>query len=157
MQPFFAISWLITWFSHEIKDMGEVSRLFDALICSHPLYSLYICAAFVLHYKQEIMSTECDFATLHRFVTKSHGCIDRFYRSHRPTQLNSFIVQLPKNYGVPVENIIKIADTLMKRTPPEEIKGKLNPDLMNLIQHGKVNVKSTFIQSANYWWWAILN
>jgi hypothetical protein len=45
VQPFFATSWLITWFSHDVKKISDVARIFDALLCSHPLFSLYICAA----------------------------------------------------------------------------------------------------------------
>jgi hypothetical protein len=45
MEPFFALSWVITWFSHEIRDTELVKRLFDAFIVSHPLFPIYVSIA----------------------------------------------------------------------------------------------------------------
>jgi len=45
MEPFFATSWLITWFSHDIKSIDQVSRLFDVLLSSPPIYIYYLSAA----------------------------------------------------------------------------------------------------------------
>lgn len=44
MEPFFAISWLITWFSHDVKDVDILARVFDALIASPPIFCFYVCA-----------------------------------------------------------------------------------------------------------------
>ncbi len=44
MEPFFAISWLITWFSHDVKDIEILARMFDALLASPPLFCFYLCA-----------------------------------------------------------------------------------------------------------------
>ena len=44
MEPFFATSWLLTWFSHDLKDLNDIARIFDALLCSHPLFCFYVCA-----------------------------------------------------------------------------------------------------------------
>ena len=45
MEPFFAISWLITWFSHDIKELDHVARLYDVLLSSPPIYCFYLSAA----------------------------------------------------------------------------------------------------------------
>lgn len=45
VEPYFITSWIITWFSHDVKDLQVVARVFDALICSHPSYCLYLCAS----------------------------------------------------------------------------------------------------------------
>lgn len=68
MEPFFALSWIITWFSHDIRDTSLVKRLFDAFIVSHPLFPLYLSAAMILHpvNRAEILSTDCDFASVHQ-------------------------------------------------------------------------------------------
>lgn len=42
--PFFALSWLITWFAHSIDDLQQISRLFDLFMASHPLMPLYVAA-----------------------------------------------------------------------------------------------------------------
>ena len=44
-EPFFATSWLITWFAHDIKELDGVARLFDVLLSSHVLFCLYLCTA----------------------------------------------------------------------------------------------------------------
>jgi hypothetical protein len=41
MEPYFCLSWIITWFSHDIRDTALVKRLFDAFIVGHPLLPVY--------------------------------------------------------------------------------------------------------------------
>ena len=67
MEPFFALSWIITWFSHDIRDTALVKRLFDAFIVSHPLLPLYMTVAMVCHpnNRAEVLAAECDFAIVH--------------------------------------------------------------------------------------------
>ncbi len=43
-EPFFAVSWLITWFAHELSHLEHVARVFDVLLASPPIYSYYLCA-----------------------------------------------------------------------------------------------------------------
>jgi hypothetical protein len=44
LPPYFAISWVITWFAHHVSpDM--VARLFDLFIASHPLMPMYLYVA----------------------------------------------------------------------------------------------------------------
>ena len=72
MEPFFAISWIITWFSHDIRDTTLVKRLFDVFIASHPLMAIYMSIAMVLHpvNREEILSAECDFAAVHKALSQ---------------------------------------------------------------------------------------
>ena len=67
MEPFFCLSWVITWFSHDVRDTALVKRLFDAFLCSHPLFPLYVSIAMMLHpiNRRLILHTDCDFAALH--------------------------------------------------------------------------------------------
>lgn len=44
-EPYFALSWFLTWFSHDVIVLNDISRIFDALLCSHPSFILYICSA----------------------------------------------------------------------------------------------------------------
>ena len=89
--PFFATSWLITWFSHDIEDFEEVARLFDACLSSPPFYCLYVCAAFVLLNRNRILEVECDFAMAHNALSKG---VER--------------------WGLAVEEVITLADQLMQ-------------------------------------------
>ena len=68
--PFFATSWIITWWSHELKDLSQVSRMFDVLISSPPYYNLYLSSAYLLVMSARIQKEECDFALLHSALTK---------------------------------------------------------------------------------------
>ena len=49
-EPYFATSWLLTWFSHDLPLISDAARIFDALLCSHPLFCYYICAAVSISY-----------------------------------------------------------------------------------------------------------
>lgn len=44
-EPFFTISWVLTWFAHEISDIEDIARLYDAILCSHPSYIIYLCSS----------------------------------------------------------------------------------------------------------------
>ena len=47
----FALSWLITWFSHVMPDYTDVVRLFDFFLAQPeaPMMPVYLAAALVLH------------------------------------------------------------------------------------------------------------
>lgn len=70
--PFFCLSWILTWFSHDVRDTPVVKRLFDVFIASHPLMPFYFSIAMVLHptNRREILSTECDFAAMHKTLSE---------------------------------------------------------------------------------------
>ncbi|KAG7339112.1 Rab-GTPase-TBC domain containing protein [Nitzschia inconspicua] len=70
MEPFFCLSWIITWFSHDVRDTQLVKRLFDAFIVSHPLLPTYMAISMMLHpyNRQRILDTDCDFASLHQVL-----------------------------------------------------------------------------------------
>lgn len=44
-QYYFSLSWLITWFSHDIADADIVCRLFDFFMASHPIMPMYCSCA----------------------------------------------------------------------------------------------------------------
>lgn len=116
MEPFFAISWIITWFAHDIKEINTVARIYDAMLCSHPSFSLYLSAAYLLHLKDDILKEECDFATLH-----------------------NFLVHAPEVMGVPFEILLPIADSLMVALPPSQLQRFVtDPAALSLIQDQKV-------------------
>ncbi len=67
MEPFFCLSWVLTWFSHDVRDTNLCKRIFDAFLASHPLFVIYVSLAMLLHpYNRKlILQTDCDFAALH--------------------------------------------------------------------------------------------
>ena len=81
MEPFFCLSWVITWFSHDIRDTDTVKRLFDLFVCSHPLMPIYMAVAMVVHpvNRLEVMEGSssggeyggvADFASVHKALTQ---------------------------------------------------------------------------------------
>ena len=36
--PHFSVSWILTWFTHDIDDLDTIRRVFDACIAQHPFY-----------------------------------------------------------------------------------------------------------------------
>ena len=68
---YFCLSWVITWFTHDIHDTDLVKRIFDFFIVSHPLMAVYTSVAMVLHpvNRLEVICAEeesnGDFACVH--------------------------------------------------------------------------------------------
>jgi hypothetical protein len=50
MEPYFAISWLITWFSHDVKGLDAIARIYDVFLSSPPIYCFYLCAVVRLNF-----------------------------------------------------------------------------------------------------------
>lgn len=88
--PFFATSWIICWWSHDLKDLTQASRIFDVLISSPPYYCLYLCSAYLLVMSAQIQKEECDFAFLHSALSKGVA-----------------------RWGFPAEKVIAVADELL--------------------------------------------
>uniref|UniRef100_A0ABM5GDL5 TBC1 domain family member 20-like isoform X2 n=1 Tax=Pogona vitticeps TaxID=103695 RepID=A0ABM5GDL5_9SAUR len=66
----FALSWLITWYSHVLADMHHILRLYDFFLASHPLMAVYFAAAIVLYREEEILACECDMASVHQLLSR---------------------------------------------------------------------------------------
>jgi hypothetical protein len=64
-----AISWILTWFAHDVDDFPLVSRIYDACIASHPLFAVYIAAALIESKEDEILAAECEFTELHKLLS----------------------------------------------------------------------------------------
>lgn len=46
--PFYALGWILTWFSHDLIDYKMITRLFDLFISSSVMMPLYLSAAVCL-------------------------------------------------------------------------------------------------------------
>ena len=56
VEPYFATSWLLTWFAHDLALISDAARVYDAVLCAHPLFCYYICAAVSLHLKASCLT-----------------------------------------------------------------------------------------------------
>lgn len=43
--PYYALSWILTWYSHDFVRFDKVARLFDLFIASPPLMPVYCASA----------------------------------------------------------------------------------------------------------------
>jgi len=66
---YFALSWLLTWYGHVIKDLKRTCRVYDFFLASHPAMPIYLAAEIILHRREEILSTECDMPSVHHLLT----------------------------------------------------------------------------------------
>jgi len=66
----FALSWLITWYSHVLDDLTIILRLYDFFIATDPLMPVYLAAIIVCERADEVLAVECDMAMLHSFLGK---------------------------------------------------------------------------------------
>jgi hypothetical protein len=66
--PYFALSWLLTWFSHDLTDPSQAARLFDLFICSDQRMPLYVSACVVLAQHEKLLACPCDFSEIHHIL-----------------------------------------------------------------------------------------
>eukprot|EP00590_Aulacoseira_subarctica_P011711 CAMPEP_0172426408 /NCGR_PEP_ID=MMETSP1064-20121228/37262_1 /TAXON_ID=202472 /ORGANISM="Aulacoseira subarctica , Strain CCAP 1002/5" /LENGTH=490 /DNA_ID=CAMNT_0013169987 /DNA_START=279 /DNA_END=1748 /DNA_ORIENTATION=+ len=130
MEPFFALSWVLSWFSHDVKDSRVASRMFDAFIVAHPLFPIYVSVAMILHpvNRNIILKTECDFAELHNVLCSlpkntcnygwrrdgGYGSDDEFDKEVH--ELRKSMLPL-----VPVQELFDSALCLMRSVPPQHL------------------------------------
>lgn len=117
IEVFFATSWIITWFSHDVHDVDRIARIYDGLICSHPLFVLYMATALVLNVRDEVMALPCNFADVHKFL-----------------------VNVNETHELPYETIIRSADRLMSTLPPARLKALAVEDLKEKIRAKEVAI-----------------
>ncbi len=68
LDPFFAVGWVLTWFAHDVSSTGVIERLFDFLVCSHPLMPIYVSASLVLTERDAVLSLRPDYADLYSYL-----------------------------------------------------------------------------------------
>ena len=64
-----ALPWIITWFSHDVKSLPAVERLFDAFLSSHPALPLYASAVLILDAREKVLECECEFQAMHSLLS----------------------------------------------------------------------------------------
>lgn len=108
--PFFSISWVIAWMSHDIPNLKVVMRLFDFLLVSHAAMPLYVVVAILLLNQKRILNFAqpgVDFANIHHFLRE--------------------VPRTAKWSLENIEEIIVVARHIAARHPPSKI---LSPDVL---------------------------
>eukprot|EP01114_Cavostelium_apophysatum_P020804 TRINITY_DN7070_c0_g1_i2.p1 TRINITY_DN7070_c0_g1~~TRINITY_DN7070_c0_g1_i2.p1 ORF type:complete len:290 (-),score=45.74 TRINITY_DN7070_c0_g1_i2:105-974(-) len=86
VEPFFALSWVLTWFSHGFDRLDIISRLFDFFLATHPLMPLYMGAAIILHFRDHLINNvECEYSAV-------HGFLSNIPQSQPPVYCNPFVL-----------------------------------------------------------------
>jgi hypothetical protein len=68
--PFFALSWLLTWFSHVIEDVDLAANMFDYFLASHVAMPIYLIAAVVAYGgSRGLLSLSCEMSAVHHFFS----------------------------------------------------------------------------------------
>jgi hypothetical protein len=67
--PYFALTWVLTWHVHDVRDLPTAARLFDLFLSSSPLLPLYVGVAALLAERAAVMALPCDASEVHRFLT----------------------------------------------------------------------------------------
>ncbi|KAF2070165.1 hypothetical protein CYY_008522 [Polysphondylium violaceum] len=102
VQPLFSISWILTWFSHNVEELDHAARLYDFFLSSHPLACLYFSAALIEHLKTPLLRLECAYDTVHGFFSSN----------------------LPQD--LPLDKIIQQTQYLLDKFPPTKLQMKTN-------------------------------
>ena len=103
----FALSWFLTWFSHDLERLDTIARLFDFVLSSHPLSVVYIIVAMLRNVKSELKRTvPCDMASLISYLRDA------------PARICS------KSNNM--ECVLSDANALMCRFPPSKLRKHVN-------------------------------
>ncbi|KAJ2160697.1 GTPase-activating protein gyp8 [Coemansia sp. RSA 552] len=89
--PFFAISWLLTWFAHDITGFDDVCRIYDFLIVSPPMQVVYMAAAMIKRSEAAILDLDRDFASVHTALSKL------------PSQIDDWLPVIEESYYLEIE------------------------------------------------------
>ncbi|GLC38669.1 hypothetical protein PLESTB_000458300 [Pleodorina starrii] len=68
LQPYFALSWLITWWAHELDELAPATRLYDFFLAGHPLLPLYVGAVAMRAQRTALLSCR-EMPELHSALT----------------------------------------------------------------------------------------
>lgn len=94
----FALSWMITWFSHVIPRYNDLKLLYEFFETSEPHVIIYFCSFVVLSVKNELMKLDCEMSTVHHFLCRA-----------------------PKSEKLPINQLIKKTELAYLKWPPEII------------------------------------
>jgi TBC1 domain family member 20 len=110
VQSFFTLSWVLTWFSHNLEEFASICRIFDFLIGSHPLMPVYLAVGLITYLREDLLKTPCDFAEVHDYFQNLPTDLDidrlielaqQYFDQHSPKKLllgKTVEEKLPKEY-----------------------------------------------------------
>ncbi|KAI9306849.1 rab-GTPase-TBC domain-containing protein [Cunninghamella echinulata] len=95
VMPYYALSWVLTWFSHDLVDFDMITRLFDLFIASSSIMPLYVSSAITLIRRDELLVAD-------------------------PEYLHSLMTHIPHN--IDIEQVIQMAIKLESKYSPLQLQ-----------------------------------
>lgn len=96
-EPFFALSGTLTMYAHDVTSLGEIARLFDVLLATEPVFSVYVFAQIVIGRRDELFAVPAG----------------------EPEILHSVLSKLPQ--PLDADRIVAGARRLLANHPPESL------------------------------------
>ncbi|KAF4159953.1 hypothetical protein CNMCM6069_000459 [Aspergillus lentulus] len=97
IKPFFALAATLTLYAHDIQEYSDIARLFDFLLATEPVVSIYLFAAIILSRKKELLEIPAD----------------------EPEMLHFTLSKLPQ--PLDLDSLISSAMQLFNDYPPESL------------------------------------
>ena len=74
VEPFFALSWLLTWFAHDVDNLDEAARLFDLMLATSPIMPLYVAVVVLTGARESLLdpSVSGEHCLLHSRASRLH-------------------------------------------------------------------------------------
>lgn len=97
----FALSWLITWYGHDINGFDIIVRLCDLFLAHHPVMPVYLAVVLVKSHREKVLAQECEMPFVHHCLQRLPTYIDEddlevlitnaydLYQTHPPDSLKS--------------------------------------------------------------------
>ncbi|KAI8637271.1 hypothetical protein BD408DRAFT_454209 [Parasitella parasitica] len=104
VMPYYALSWILTWFSHDFEAYEKAIRLFDLFISSQAIMPVYIASAITLLRRHEILKAERDL--VHSLMTRipQDMDIERIIEKAVLLEEKYSVLQLQKQSGIWLHN-----------------------------------------------------
>jgi hypothetical protein len=125
VMSFFALSWVLTWFSHDLERFSDVQRIFDFLLASHPLMSLYVAASVIIHRRRGLLALAPEHTEIHSFLRNVPADIDvdsiiatarRLFSDYPPSTLRIRAgIELPPDSPVVAADALELQKTKERR------------------------------------------
>lgn len=75
--PYFSLSWLLTWFSHDIKNLNHVYYLFDVILKQNPMFPLFLIVSMIHMNRQSLLAMDAT-DDLYQQLSKLPSCSNVF-------------------------------------------------------------------------------
>lgn len=85
--PYYCLSQVLTWFSHDLHDLKKIKRFFDFFLSSNPLMPVYASAAVVLIRRDELLAMHGEMDVMHSCLSKVPQDLDVEAIIHKAREL----------------------------------------------------------------------